>query len=107
MLRVGELCDALGVDRDEHHLSHHARPALHVAEYALHRPELFEPDDGILGLPLADPEVLRELLVAALQVVRGETLLVSDDVARVFVAHLSGTVPVKDVREDVDRHPET
>ena len=58
LLWVGEFCNALGVDRDEHHVSHHARPALHVAEYALHGPELFEPDDGILGLPLADPEVL-------------------------------------------------
>ena len=104
LLGEGQLVDAFGHDGDEHDVSHHARAALHVSEYASDRPQFLEPYHGVLGLPLADAEMLGELLVAALQVVGGEALLVGDNVARVLVANLSGTVPVEDVREYVYRY---
>lgn len=97
MVGVGELEHACGIYGDEHDVAHRAGAAVDVAEHAPDGAQLLQAHHGVLGLPLAEPEMLRELLVASLQQVCRELLPIGDDVAGGLVADLARAIPVEDV----------
>lgn len=74
LVGVGELEHARRVYGDEHDVAHRAGAAVDVTKHAPNGAQLLQAHHGVLGLRLAEPEVIRELLVASLQQVCREPL---------------------------------